>query len=174
MLLARAVLGDLGANPVEELTYRSGDWALRFLLLALAVTPACSILGWNQLLRYRRLLGLVAFCYAFVHLLIWMFLDRALMWSEIYGDLFHRPYIGLGMCAFVLLIPLAVTSTAGWQRRLPTTWRRLHRLVYLSAVLGVLHFYWLVKADWREPAAYAAVLAVLLAARFWGPGGQRG
>ncbi len=165
VLFGRAVTGDLGANPVEELTHRSGDWALRFLLLTLAVTPARNLLRWSLLLRYRRMLGLFAFAYALTHFLIWLILGQSLMWPEIFRDLIGRPYVAVGMLAFVLLIPLAATSAAAMRRRLGATWKQLHRLVYLSAALGVVHFFWLTKADWSEPAAYAMVLAVLLVLR---------
>lgn len=168
-LLWRALTNDLGANPVEALTHETGLWALRLLLLTLAVTPLRRLMGWGWLPRTRRTLGLFSFGYVLVHLLIYLVLDRALDWSTIGEDVLKRPYITVGFAALVLMLPLAVTSTRGWVRRLGRRWKQLHRLVYLIGVLGVLHFLWLVKADLREPGLYAGLLALLLLARLPGP-----
>ncbi|MBK1709183.1 sulfite oxidase heme-binding subunit YedZ [Marichromatium gracile] len=159
----------LGANPVETLLHRSGLWTLRMLLLTLALTPLSRALGRPWPIRLRRMLGLFAFFYGMLHLLVYLWLDRALDWPVIVEDLTERPYIIVGMVALVLMSVLALTSTRGWQRRLRRNWKRLHRVVYLIAVLGVLHFLWLVKADLREPLIYAVILGVLLALRLpWG------
>lgn len=164
--LIQATLDDaLGANPIEALTHATGDWTLRFLLITLALTPLRRLTGWSWLLRFRRMSGLFAFFYACLHFSIWFGLDQSLRLSAMLEDVVKRPYITIGFIAFVLLIPLAVTSTRGMMRRLGRNWQRLHRLIYPIAMLGVLHFVWLVKADWREPAIYAAILAVLLVAR---------
>jgi sulfoxide reductase heme-binding subunit YedZ len=155
----------LGANPIEELTHRTGDWTLRLLLITLAVTPLRQTLGWTQLMRLRRMLGLYAFFYATLHFTIYLWLDQFFDWGEIAADIVKRPYITVGFAAFVLLIPLAATSTQGMMRRLRRHWVRLHRAVYVIAILGVMHFWWLVKADVREPAVYAALLTLLLGYR---------
>jgi sulfoxide reductase heme-binding subunit YedZ len=152
----------LGANPVDELQDEIGEWALRFLLLTLCVTPLAVTLRKPWLVGLRRMLGLFAFTYVSLHLANWLVLDQWFDLRAIAADVVKRPYITVGMAAFLLLVPLAVTSTAGWMRRLGRRWHRLHRLVYPAAILGCVHFWWQVKADWREPAVYAAVLALLL------------
>jgi methionine sulfoxide reductase heme-binding subunit len=157
--------GDLTANPIEDLTHRTGWWALTLLMVTLAVTPVRRLSGWNRLVQYRRMFGLFAFFYACLHVSIYFGLDQLLSFDYILEDIAERPYITVGFTAWVLLIPLAVTSTKGWIRRLGKRWQRLHRLVYVSAALGVLHFLWLVKADVREPLIYATILGVLLALR---------
>ena len=175
LLVWRIAAGRLGANPVEAVLHFTGAWGLRLLLVTLAITPLRRLTGRGWLLRFRRMLGLFAFFYVVLHVTVYLVLDRGLAWDEIVTDLSKRPYIMVGFAAFVLLMPLAVTSTRGWVRRLGRRWQLLHRSVYLIAVLGVLHFLWLVKADLREPLIYAAVLAVLLAARVPWPrlgGGQ--
>lgn len=165
-LLVWRTLGDaLGANPVEAVVHFTGSWALRLLLVTLAVTPLRRLSGWPWLVRFRRMLGLFAFFYAVLHVSAYLILDRALAWDDILADLTERPYIVVGFAAFVLLVPLAVTSTRGWVRRLGRRWQQLHRAVYAIAVLGVLHFLWLVKADIREPLIDGAVLALLLGFR---------
>jgi methionine sulfoxide reductase heme-binding subunit len=156
---------DLTANPIEDLTHRTGWWALTLLMVTLSVTPIRRITGWNRIVQYRRLVGLFAFFYASLHVCIYFGLDQLLSFDYILEDIAERPYITVGFTAWLLLIPLAVTSTRGWIRRLGKRWQRLHRLIYVSAALGVLHFLWLVKADVREPLIYATVLAVLLALR---------
>lgn len=157
--------GRLGPNPVEFLEHYSGDWALRLLLVTLALTPLRRWSGRAEVLRVRRLLGLWAFVWICLHFATYLTFD--LEWSAalLAEDLVERTYITLGFAAWLLLLPLALTSTRGWQRRLGRRWRSLHRLVYPAALLGALHFLWLVKADVREPLVYLGLLAVLLAAR---------
>jgi len=160
--------GTLGVNPIETLIRSLGEWALRFLLIGLAITPAARLLRQPQLIRYRRTVGLWAFAYVCLHLLSYAGLDHLFAWRTIVNDVIRRPYITIGMTAFVLLIPLAVTSTNRLMRRLgPKRWKRLHQLVYLIAILGVVHFYMLVKADRTLPLIYGAILAVLLGYRLW-------
>ncbi len=167
-LLVHDLLQDrLGADPIAALTHGTGDWALRFLLLCLAMTPLRRLLGQPWPLRFRRLLGLYAFFYACLHLGVYVGLDLGGYWRQIFDDIVKRPYITLGFAAWLLLLPLAVTSTRGWMRRLGRRWGQLHRLVYVAAGLAVLHFLWLVKSDLREPLVYAALLAVLLGLRLW-------
>lgn len=155
----------LGANPIETVTRTLGDWTLRLLLATLTVTPLRRLTGWSRLIRYRRMLGLYSFFYALLHLSSYIVLDQFFYWPEIWADIVKRPFITVGMVSFMLLIPLAVTSTAGWIRRLGRNWQRLHRLVYAIAIGGVLHYYMLVKADTREPLLYAAILGLLLLLR---------
>jgi sulfoxide reductase heme-binding subunit YedZ len=157
----------LSANPVEDITHRTGDWALRFLLITLAVTPLKRLSGQAWLLRLRRMLGLYAFFYALLHFLTYLWLDQQFLFSEILVDIGKRPYITVGFSAFVLLIPLAVTSNRYAMRRLGRRWQRLHRSVYVIAVLGVLHYLWLVKADSRDPIIYGLVLLGLFGIRAW-------
>lgn len=164
-LAAAALTDSLGANPVEAITRTLGDWAIRFLLLTLAVTPLRRLTGWHWVLGYRRMLGLYSFFYASLHLLSYIVLDQFFYWPEIWADIIKRPYITVGMFSFLLLIPLAVTSTGGWMRRLGKNWKRLHRLVYLIAISGVVHYFILVKADTSDPLFYAAILLLLLAMR---------
>ncbi len=159
--------GSLGANPIEAVTRRVGDWALRILLITLAVSPLVRITGWNTLVKYRRMLGLFAFFYACVHLSLYVTLDKFFDLGEILDDIIKRPFITAGFSAFILLIPLAVTSTARMVERLQYRWLLLHRLVYVVAMLAVLHFWWMVKADTREPAIYAMILAGLLGFRLF-------
>ncbi len=159
--------GELGANPVETLSHRTGDWSLRFLLLTLAVTPVRRWTGWNRLQQFRRMLGLFAFFYVSLHFAVYLIFDQFFDWTAIVADVIKRPYVTVGFAAFLLLIPLAITSTHGMMRRLGRNWQRVHRLVYLIAVLGVLHYAWLVKADLTEPLLYGGVLAVLLGYRLW-------
>jgi methionine sulfoxide reductase heme-binding subunit len=156
---------DFGANPIERITHFTGDWALRFLLLSLAVTPARRLLGWNGLIAYRRMLGLFAFFYALLHLSTFVVLDHFFDWHEIVADVYKRPYVTAGMTAFACLLPLAVTSTRGWIRRLGRRWTQLHRLAYAAAAAAVVHYWWLVKADISAPRRYAVILAVLLGVR---------
>ena len=164
-LVAGAFTGWLGANPIETLTHVTGMTTLVLLLVTLSVTPVRSLSGWNPVIRIRRPLGLFAFFYAFTHFSIWMGLDLGFQFSWIVEDIKERPYITVGFTGFMLLIPLAVTSTKGWIRRLGKKWALLHRLVYVTASLGVVHFYWLVKADTRLPLLLGAVLVVLLGFR---------
>ncbi len=157
----------LGANPIEEITHRTGDWALRLLLITLAVTPARRLFGWSWPLRVRRLLGLFTFFYACLHLLTYFVLDQFFDWDEIFKDIIKRPYITIGFSAFVLLVPLAITSTNAMMRRLGKRWGQLHQLVYVVAVFGILHYLWLVKADYLLPLIHAAILLALLLVRVW-------
>lgn len=156
---------DLTADPIEEITHRTGWWALTLLMVTLSVSPLRRLTGWNRLIQLRRMLGLFAFFYATLHVLTYFGLDQLFDLSYLVEDVVERPYITVGFTAWLLLIPLAVTSTKGWIRRLGKRWTKLHRLVYLAAGLGVLHFLWLVKADVREPLIFGAVLALLLALR---------
>jgi sulfoxide reductase heme-binding subunit YedZ len=157
----------LGANPVEELLHRFGIWGLNFLLITLAVTPVRQLAGLPWLLRFRRMLGLFAFFYVSMHFLVYAGLDQRFALSSIIEDIAERPYITIGFSALVLLIPLAATSTNGMMRRLGRNWKKLHRLIYPIAILGVWHFYWQVKLDTLEPTVYAFILALLLGYRLW-------
>jgi sulfoxide reductase heme-binding subunit YedZ len=164
LALAQFTTG-LGANPVEVMTHRTGLTALVLLFITLAITPLRKLTGLFWLVQYRRMLGLFAFFYAVLHFLIYAVLDQSLDLSSVLKDVYKRPFITVGFLAFLLLIPLAITSTKGWIRRLGKRWQLLHRLIYVSAIAGVLHFIWLVKRDKQEPLTYAAVLAVLLGYR---------
>lgn len=155
----------LGANPVETLIHRLGTWTLNFLLITLAVTPLRRLTGFTWLIRFRRMLGLFAFFYLCLHFLAYAGVDQRFALGYILEDIAKRPYITLGFSAFLMLIPLAVTSTRGWIRRLGPRWKKLHRLVYPAAILGVWHYYWLVKADVLLPLVYAGILLVLLGSR---------
>ena len=157
----------LGADPVAEIEHRSGLWALRMLMLALAVTPLRQLSGKPVLLRFRRMLGLYAFFYASLHFSAYLVLDLRGYWTQIFEEIVKRPYITVGFSAWLLLLPLALTSTKGWIRRLGRNWARLHKLVYAIGVLAVLLFWWLVKSDIREPLLYATILALLLGWRGW-------
>ena len=159
--------GTLGANPVETLEHATGDWTLRLLLATLAVTPARRTFGLSWLAPYRRTLGLLAFAYCTLHLSIYALVDLWGAWDTLIEDVVKRPYVTAGATGFLLLLPLAITSTRAWMRRLGRRWVVLHRLVYGAAIAGCLHFLWLVKADHREPAIYAGILALLLLARVW-------
>ncbi|CDK97732.1 Sulfoxide reductase heme-binding subunit yedZ [Magnetospirillum gryphiswaldense MSR-1 v2] len=168
-LLWRAGFGSLGVNPVETINRYLGDWALRFLLIALAVTPVRQWTGWPALARLRRMTGLFAFFYVCLHLASYVGIDLFFDWAALWADVVKRNYITLGMIAVLLLVPLALTSTNGMIRRLGgARWRRLHLLVFPASILGVAHFWMMVKADIREPLVYAVVLSVLLGWRLWG------
>jgi len=157
-----------GSNPIKEAEHFLGDWTLRLLVATLCVTPLRGLLGWHWLARHRRTLGLLAFAYAVLHWLTYALLDVQLDWADLLKDLAKRPYIMIGMAALTLLVPLAVTSTQGMIRRLGgRRWSLLHRLVYVVAILGVVHFWMSVKADIREPLAYAVIFGLLLAYRLW-------
>lgn len=168
-LLARAfgIAGaGLGPNPIDEIMDRLGEWGLRLLLATLCITPLAVELRKPWLMGLRRMLGLFAFTYLALHFLNWLVLDQWFDLRAIGADIAKRPYITVGFSAFLLLVPLAITSTKGWMRRLGRRWHRLHRWVYAAAILGCTHFWWQVKADWREPLAYASILAVLLGWRW--------
>ena len=157
----------LGANPVETLSHHTGDWSLRFLLLTLAVTPLRRLTGWNGLIRFRRMLGLFAFFYVCLHFGVYLIFDQFFDWAGIVEDVAKRPYITVGFAGWLLLVPLAVTSTNGMMKRLGRNWQRLHRSVYLIGALGVLHYLWLVKTDITEPLLYGGLLGLLLGYRLW-------
>ena len=164
-LVIGAVNNTLGINPVETMTHETGEWTLRLLLVTLAITPLRRLSGKSWLIKLRRMLGLYTFFYACLHFITYIWLDQYFDWMEIIRDIPKRPFITVGFAAFVLLIPLAVTSNNKMMRRLKKNWVKLHKLVYVIAVLGVLHFLWLVKADTLEPLIYAGVLLILLGYR---------
>ena len=164
-ILLLTMTGRLGANPIEELTHFTGTWTLNLLLVTLSVTPLRQLTGINRIIQYRRMLGLFAFFYACLHFLCYFVLDQFFDLDAIMEDIFKRPYITVGFSAFVLLIPLAATSTKKMMAHLGKKWKQLHRLVYISATLAILHFLWLVKADIREPVIYGVILITLLLLR---------
>lgn len=159
----RALHGDLTANPIEYITHQTGDWTIIFVVITLAVTPARKLLRLPELIRFRRMLGLFAFFYGLLHFSTWIGLDNFFAWSDMLHDVRKRPFITVGFTGFALMIPLAVTSTAGWIRRLGgKRWLALHRLIYATAVCGVVHYYWLVKSDVRKPVFYGVLVILLL------------
>jgi sulfoxide reductase heme-binding subunit YedZ len=165
-LLVLGLEGQLGANPIERIIRYLGDWALRFLLIALAVTPLRLVTGWLWVARLRRMLGLFAFTYVVLHMLAYVGLDQIFDFAAIWKDILKRIYITLGMAALAMLIPLAVTSTDGMVRRMGgRAWRLLHRLVYPAGVAGVIHYFLMIKAGYTQPMIYAAILAALFAVR---------
>jgi len=164
---ALELTGRLGANPVEEIQDRFGIWALRFIMIALAVTPLRRVSGWNWLSRYRRMLGLFAFFYVLMHFLTWLILDQGVLLSAIVEDIAKRPFITIGFAALVLLTAMAVTSPVVMRRRLGKRWQTLHNSVYVIGVLGVWHYWWQVKKDFTDPLIYAVILSVLLGLRIW-------
>jgi methionine sulfoxide reductase heme-binding subunit len=175
VLVWRALHGHLGANPIEALQHDTGDWTLNFLVFCLAVTPLRKILNLPELIRFRRMLGLYAFFYLCLHFLTYLGPDQSFSLASMWKDVFKRPFITVGFAAFLLLIPLAITSTAGWIRRLGgKRWQQLHRAIYLAAILGVIHYYWLVKSDVRKPLLYGALVAILLLWRVWNSFSKRG
>jgi len=166
-LLWRAFQGKLTANPIEYITHFTGDWTIRFLLITLSVTPLRNLLNRPQLTRFRRMMGLFAYFYGCLHFLIWSVLDKQLDPHIMWEDILKRWYITVGMAALLGLTPLAITSTAGWVRRMGyKRWQKLHRIVYGCAALGVIHYYLLVKSDIRLPVMYGAILAILLGYRW--------
>ena len=165
LLGLKAYQGNLGANPIEVITHSTGDWTMRFLLITLSITPLRRITGWQGWIRFRRMLGLFAFFYGLLHLTTWLWLDKFFNVHDMLADIVKRRFITVGMAALLLMLPLALTSTKGWIRRLGKLWTKLHRLIYVSAMLGVIHYWWLVKADISKPAQYAVILAVLLGIR---------
>jgi sulfoxide reductase heme-binding subunit YedZ len=157
----------LGANPVEEILHTLGKWGLNFLFITLCITPLRQITGWVHWIRFRRMLGLTAFFYLLAHFLWYLLVDQGFDLATLGEDIARRPYITVGFTGLLLLVPLALTSTRAAMRRLGRRWQRLHRLVYVVAVLGCVHYYWQVKADVREPLVYFAILALLLGWRWW-------
>jgi sulfoxide reductase heme-binding subunit YedZ len=183
-LVWAAFTGNLSANPLSDITNETGVWTLRFLCITLAITPLRRLTGWNALIRFRRMAGLFAFFYGTLHLLTYVIVDRfagldfpdgIVAWTtvrnlaaSVVDDIGKRPFITIGFTAWTTMVPLAVTSTAGWIRRLGgRRWNRLHRLVYATAVLGVIHYWWLVKADVSRPRLYGVVVGALLATRLY-------
>jgi sulfoxide reductase heme-binding subunit YedZ len=164
-LILDGMRGELAPNTIEAVLHRTGDWALRFLLITLALRPLQRLTGRAAWLRWRRMLGLYSFFYACLHGLTWAWLDQQWYLAGMLADVLKRPYITLGFTAVVLLVPLALTSNRLAMRRLGRNWQRLHRLVYVIAILGVIHYLWLVKADWLEPALYGLVLTIMLLMR---------
>ncbi len=166
-LLFRTLTDRLSANPIEDITLTTGIWALRFLVASLAITPLRRVTGWNRLIQYRRMLGLFAFFYAALHVATWVVLDLFFAWDLIVADIAKRPFITAGMVAFTAMVPLALTSTRGWIRRLGRRWQVLHRLVYVSAIAAAVHYLWKVKVIIGSPVYYAAAVAALLLFRVW-------
>ena len=170
---AFGITGQLSANPVEDILDRFGNWAIRLIMITLAVTPLRQITGWNWLTRFRRMLGLFTFFYALLHFSTWLLLDRGLavdpafQWAAILEDLTERPFITIGFAALLLLAAMAVTSTNGMRRRMRRAWDKLHYSVYAVGVLGVWHYWWQVKKDTSDAWIYAVILAVLLGYRIW-------
>ncbi len=157
---------DLTGNPLEYITHYTGDWTIRFIMITLAVTPLRVIFNRPALTRFRRMLGLFAFFYGFLHLMTWVSFDRQFEVAGMWEDIVKRKYITVGMAAFAAMVPLAITSTAGWVRRLGfKRWQQLHKLIYFTGVAAVIHYLWLVKSDIRKPLMYGAILAVLLGFR---------
>jgi len=153
----------LSANPIEFITHKTGDWTIRFLLITLCITPLRLLLKQPLFARYRRMLGLYAFFYSVLHFSVWFVLDKSFNFSDMWADVLKRRFITVGMLGLVCMIPLAITSTAGWVRRLKyKRWQALHRLIYVVAAAGVIHYYWLVKSDIRLPLMYGGMLAILL------------
>jgi sulfoxide reductase heme-binding subunit YedZ len=159
----------LTANPIEFITHYTGDWTLRLIIIGLFITPLRKIFNYPDLISYRRMIGLFAFFYGVLHFLTWIWLDKFFNPRDMWDDIVKRRYITVGMAAFLMLIPLAITSTKGWIRRLGKRWQRLHRLVYFAAIAGVIHYYWLVKSDIRLPVLYGLFVALVLGwrVRFW-------
>lgn len=166
LLLWDLLQDNLGANPIEEVIHQTGDWTLRFLLITLSLTPLRQITGSGTWIQFRRMMGLYAFFYACLHLLSYVVLDQFFDWPAILKDIIKHPYITVGFAAWLMLVPLALTSTKGMMRRLGRRWKSLHKLVYVIAVFGVIHYAWLVKADYREPIIYGLILALLLGMRW--------
>lgn len=168
-LAVRTLTGRLGINPVEDLELTTGLWALRFLILTLAVTPIRRLTGWNRIIQYRRMLGLFTFFYVCVHFAIYIGIDESFAFDAITKDVVKRPFITMGFTAFVLMIPLALTSTKGWIRRLGRKWQLLHRLIYISGICAAIHYLWKVKVMIGSPVYYALVIGILLGFRaLWG------
>jgi sulfoxide reductase heme-binding subunit YedZ len=166
MEIRRFLHDDLGANPLEHIEHFTGDWTIRFLVFTLSITPLRKLARWTSAIRFRRMLGLYAFFYGCLHFATYLWLDKFFDWHAITKDIYKRPFITMGFLSFICMLPLAITSTAGWIRRMGgKRWQLLHRLVYCAAIAGVIHYYWLVKSDVRKPLFYGALVAVLLLAR---------
>lgn len=165
LLLWRAFNGDLGANPIETLEHETGIWALRLLLVTLAMTPLRQLSGRAEFIQVRRMLGLYSFFYVSCHFAIFLVFDLSLSLAALFEEIIERPYITVGFSAWLLLLPLAITSTRGWQQRLKRNWKRLHRLIYPAVLLACVHFLWKVKADPVEPLIYLGIALALLALR---------
>ena len=163
----------LGANPIRELEIQTGLWTLRFLAITLAVTPVRRTFGWNGIAKYRRMLGLFTFFYATVHVSMWSFVDWFFAWGDMWQEILKHKYIFIGMLTWLILLPLAFTSTKGWVRRMGKRWTKLHRLVYVAAITGTIHYLWAVKKDTFFPIVYLALFALLLAYRLIGKPGTR-
>ena len=161
----RTYINDLGVNPAETLQLETGEWALKFLIITLAVTPVRRLTRWNRVIQFRRMLGLFAFFYACLHFLTYIVLDKYFAFGEMMADVVKRPFITAGFVAFVAMVPLAITSTKGWIRRLGRRWQVLHRLIYVSGVAAAVHFVWKVKVAIGEPVYYAVAIALLLGFR---------
>ncbi len=166
-LVYGALTDDLTANPIEYITHTTGNTALALLIITLSVTPLRRLTGHNELIRLRRMLGLLAFSYACLHFSTWLVLDWFFDFASMASDIVERPFITMGMTTFLLLLPLAITSTTGMVRRLGRRWQQLHRLVYVAAITAIIHFWWVVKADFRQPRLWALALSVLLGFRAW-------
>lgn len=167
ILLNDTIQDQLGANPIETLHFRLGDWALRFLCIGLALTPLKKLFHQSWLVRFRRMMGLFAFFYASMHFLVYIVLDLSLSWEAFVDEVPKSPYILVGLLTYTLLIPLALTSTRAMQRRLGKHWKKLHRLVYIAGVSAVVHYLWLVKSNFNEPVFYAGVMFILLSFRLF-------
>lgn len=165
LLLKDAINDQLGANPIETLHFGFGDWALRFLCIGLALSPSKTVTGQNWPMRFRRMMGLFAFFYASLHLLVFIVLDLSLSWEAFKDEVPKSPYILMGLLTYLLLFPLAVTSTKKMQKRLGRSWIKLHQLVYVAGLTAVVHYFWLVKADYTEPLIYAVVIGAVLSIR---------
>ena len=161
-LLWKFRYGSLGANPIEAITHSTGDWTLILIMVTLSITPLRKLTKQYWLIGVRRMIGLFAFFYGCLHFTTYLWLDKFFDYHEMIKDIVKRPFITVGFLAFTCMIPLAITSTQGWIRRLGKNWQRLHRLIYVTAIAGVVHYIWLVKADLRKPLQYAAVLSVLM------------
>jgi methionine sulfoxide reductase heme-binding subunit len=164
-LAFRTLTGRLTANPIEDIELTTGIWALRFLVITLAITPLRRLTGWNQVIQYRRMLGLFAFFYATIHFLTYLVFDQVVDFDLVFKDVAKRPFITMGFTAFVLMVPLALTSTKGWIRRLGRRWQMLHRLIYVSGIAAAIHYLWKVKVAIGSPVYYAALIALLLTFR---------
>jgi methionine sulfoxide reductase heme-binding subunit len=168
LLVTAAVMGNLSANPIKDITEDTGAWTLRFLLITMCITPLRKLTGWNAVIKFRRMVGLFAFFYGFLHLMTYLWLDQFFSIPDMIHDVFKRPFITAGAAGFALMVPLAVTSTRKWISRMGgKRWQLLHRLVYVSAFAGVVHYVWLVKADIQRPVIYAVFLSILFAYRLF-------